>query len=64
MEIPAELFEIKAGKIENCLVYLSELREGIKEKLEPSWDPDLSLLKGTHSKTDWLLEFNPSLRVF
>ena len=36
MEIPAELFEIKAGKIEIAWWVLEELREGIKEKLEPS----------------------------
>ncbi|RXA19389.1 radical SAM protein [Methanosarcina sp. MSH10X1] len=36
MEIPAELFEIKDGKIEVAWWVLEELKEGIKEELEPS----------------------------
>jgi hypothetical protein len=36
MEIPTELFEIQTGKIEIAWWVLEELKEGIKEKLEPS----------------------------
>ncbi|MDD2615525.1 MAG: radical SAM protein, partial [Methanosarcina sp.] len=36
MEIPAELFEIQTGKIEIAWWVLEDLKEGIKEELEPS----------------------------
>ena len=36
MEIPSELFEVKNGKIEIAWWVLEELKEGIKEELEPS----------------------------
>ncbi|WP_243684588.1 hypothetical protein [Methanosarcina barkeri] len=36
MEIPSELFEIKDGKIEIAWWVLEELKEDIKEELEPS----------------------------
>jgi pyruvate formate-lyase activating enzyme-like uncharacterized protein len=36
MEIPSELFEVKNGKIETAWWVLEELKEEIKEELEPS----------------------------
>ncbi|HEY3360888.1 MAG TPA: radical SAM protein [Methanosarcina sp.] len=58
MEIPSKLFEIKEGKIEIAWWVLEELKEDIKEKLEPSGSK-LSIIERYPFEGGLLVELTP-----